>query len=77
MSIQSKFQLLRASESKIMTLKPFYIVLAPHFTEWLKQLCTATFTWLLLRWHLLSGHQPSERAYNQASGTRAAGLSRQ
>ena len=29
----------RASESKVVTTKPFPIVGAPHFTEQLKQLC--------------------------------------
>ena len=38
MSIQSKFQLSRASEFKTVTWKPFSIVAAPQFTERLKQL---------------------------------------
>ena len=39
MSILSKFQLSRASESKTVTWKPFSIVAATQFTEQLKQLC--------------------------------------
>ena len=39
MSIQSKFQLSRASEYKMVTWNPFPIVIAPHFTERLIQLC--------------------------------------
>ena len=39
MSIQSKFQLSRASESKMVIKKPFSIVVAQHLTERLKQLC--------------------------------------
>ena len=38
MSIQSKFQLSRASKSKTATWKLFSIVAAPQFTEQLKQL---------------------------------------
>ena len=40
MSILSTFQLSRASESKTVTWKPFFIVAASQFTERLKQLCT-------------------------------------
>ena len=38
-SIQSKFQLSGAFESKMVTLKPFSIVVAELFTKRLKQLC--------------------------------------
>ena len=38
-SIQSKFQLSRASKSKTVTWKPFSTVAAPQFTVRLKQLC--------------------------------------
>ena len=42
MSIQSKFQPSRASESKRVTWKPFSIVADPQFTERLKQLWVLT-----------------------------------
>ena len=47
MSIQSKFQLSRASKSKMVTWKPFSIIAAPQFTERLKQLCVKGYTFYL------------------------------
>ena len=38
MSIQFKFQLFKASESKMVTQKTFLIVVTPNFNEGMKQL---------------------------------------